>query len=240
MTETPATRRDPSRPTASPDSMTALLELPERQRQLMIWMLRQGTVNFSTIVAELDEPQVQVRALLAELIQQGLVVAVGKDTYHAYAVSRRQQPLADSLLQNLAPIKPLAVILSSAGRDLIVAGQTFELGITVSNQGNQSAIIHVYINDMSPALRPWCPESQGSLALAPGQTGEVVLSFNVPETAIPGTFDYLVVVEAPDHYPDLTPLQYQQQLQISPPLSDRVQTADPTFVVTPGSQAQPP
>jgi hypothetical protein len=239
MTETPRTRRD-SRNAASPESMTALLGLPARQRQLVVWMMRQGTVNFQAIVAEVGEPDIQVRSLLADLIQQGLVTSVGKDAYQAYSPSRRQQPLADSLLQNLTPSKPLAVILSSAGSDQIVAGQVFELGITVSNQGTQSAIIHVYINDMSPYLRPWCPESQGSLALAPGQSGEVVLSFNVPETALPGSFDYLVVVEAPDHYPELTPLQYPQQLQVSPQLQDRIQTADPTFAITPTSQAQTP
>ena len=239
MTETPLPRRD-ARNAASSESMTALLGLPERQRQLVIWMMRQGTVNFQAIAAEVGEPDIQVRSLLAELIQKGLVASVGKDAYQAYSPSRRQQPLADSLLQTLTPAKPLAVILSSAGSDLVVAGQVFELGITVSNQGTQSAIIHVYINDMSPYLRPWCPESQGSLALAPGQSGEVVLAFNVPETALPGTFDYLIVVEAPDHYPELPPIQYAQQLQVLPQLQDRTQTADPTFAITPVSQAQEP
>lgn len=225
---------------AAPESLAELLDLPEGQRRLMLWMLRQGIVDFDAIAVQMELPELEVRSQIATLIQQGLVIVLGEDRYRAYSPQRRQQEVADSLLQTLSPTKPLAVILSSPGRDLVTPGKPFELGITVSNRGPRSAIIHVFIDDMSPALRQWCQDSQGALALAPDQSGEVVFRFKIPVDVMPGLLNYLVVVDAPEHYPEFPPARYSQQIQILPTVQDRTQTADPTFAITPVSSAQSP
>ena len=227
-------------PDLAPESLAELLELPLEQRQLMVWMLRQDTVSFEAIAAQMAQPEPTVRSQLSILIQRGLVQVVGEDTYRAYAPQRRPQTLSDTLLQTLTPTHPLSVILSSAGRDLVSPGNPFELGVTVTNRGSRSAVIHVYIDDMAPVLRNWCQTSQGALALAPGQSGEVLFTFAVPVEVMPGIFNYRVVVDAPEHYGEFPPGRYPQQIQVLPTILDRSQTADPTFVVAPPSSTQAP
>jgi hypothetical protein len=240
MTDSSLERRGTPNPDPSPESLAELLELPLEQRQLMVWLLRQNTVSFAAIAAQMAQPEPTVRSQLSTLIQRGLVQVVGEDTYQAYAPQRRPQTLSDSLLQTLTPNHPLSVILSSAGRDLVSPGNPFELGVTVTNRGSRSAVIHVYIDDMAPVLRTWCQTSQGALALAPGQSGEVLFTFAVPVEVMPGIFNYLVVVDAPEHYGEFPPGRYPQQIQVLPTIQDRSQTADPTFVVSPPSNTQTP
>lgn len=50
-------------------------------------------------------------------------------------------------------IKPLAIILSASGKDAVPAGSTFTLSVTVRNKGKQSAVIEVYIEEVSRGLR---------------------------------------------------------------------------------------
>lgn len=227
-------------PGAAPESIAELLALPEAQRQLMVWLLRQRVAPFQAIVEAMGEPDLVVRSQLASLIQQGLVTVVGEDSYRAYSPQRQQQQVAQNLEPTLSSIAPLSIILSSPGRDVVTPGGRVEIGITVSNRGSRSAIIDVLIEDMAPALRQWCQETRGSLALAPDQSGEVVFAFEVPVEAIPGTFNYLIVVDAPAHYPEFPPARYPQQIQVLTPIQDRVQTADPTFALLPTSSAQAP
>ncbi|NJL87287.1 MAG: transcriptional regulator, partial [Leptolyngbyaceae cyanobacterium SM1_1_3] len=137
------------------------------------------------------------------------------------------------MLQALTPGKPLAVILNSSGRDTVTPGDSFELGVTVSNRGSRSAVINVFLDDLSPVLRPWCKAVQEYLALAPDQSGEVFFSFQVPPEALPGLLGYVLIVDSPQHYPEYPPARYNLQLQVLPSDTTSLEANDPTFAVAP-------
>jgi hypothetical protein len=136
-------------------------------------------------------------------------------------------------LQALAPGKPLAVILNSSGREVVTPGSVFSVGVTVHNKGKQSAIIDVLIDDRSGILQQWCLSLRERLALGANQSGEVVFPLRVPTNALPGLYPYLVVVDAQEHYPEDTPIQFPQRIQILPAAQDAVHSSDPTFVLQP-------
>ncbi|NEQ33347.1 MAG: hypothetical protein F6K04_20515 [Leptolyngbya sp. SIO4C5] len=144
------------------------------------------------------------------------------------------------MLQTLTPGKPLAVILNSSGRDTVTPGDSFELGVTVSNRGNRSAVINIFLDDLTPALRPWCQTVQEYLALAPDQSGEVLFHFQVPPEALPGLLSYVLIVDSPQHYPEYPPARYNQQIQVLPPDTASVEANDPTFVVEPATSPDTP
>ncbi len=136
-------------------------------------------------------------------------------------------------LQALAPGKPLAVILNSSGREVVAPGSVFSVGVTVHNKGKQSAIIDVSIEDRSGSLQQWCLSLRERLALGANQSGEVVFPIRVPTNALPGLYPYLIMVDAQEHYPEDTPIQFPQRIQILPTAQDAVHSSDPTFVLQP-------
>ncbi|MFE4106142.1 COG1470 family protein [Almyronema epifaneia] len=225
---------------ADPESMAEIIALPEEQRQLMFWMVRQEVVQFEQVMTVLNRPADEVRGILSSLIQQGLVTPISEDTYRALSAGRPTAQLADNMLQTLTPGKPLAVILNSSGRDTITPGDTFELGVTVSNQGHRSAVINVFLDDLSPVLRPWCKTVQEYLALAPDQSSEVLFHFQVPPEALPGLLSYVLIVDSPQHYPEYPPARYNQQLQVLPPDTASIEANDPTFAVEPATDPDSP
>ncbi len=148
-----------------------------------------------------------------------------------FDISDRPQQLA---------IKPLAVIISAAGKDMVVPGSTFNLSLMVTNKGHQSAVIEVYIQEESKGLRQWCKSGQKLLALGADRSEEVVFEFDIPIDTLPGLYNYIVVVDAPDDYPEYTPIQYNQYLQIVPATADIVSSSDPTFVLLPTTSSENP
>ncbi|MEB3230964.1 MAG: hypothetical protein VKJ64_08145, partial [Leptolyngbyaceae bacterium] len=130
-----------------------------------------------------------------------------------------------------APVvsNPLAVILSSSTRNSVEPGTTFTIGVTVSNRSGQSVIAQVFLDKLPTQLRQWCSVSQEYLALAPGQSGEVIFPVRIPLEALPETYSYAVVVDAPDQ--DYPPRLYAQYLQILPSSQEVSSENDPTFVV---------
>ncbi|HEY9616007.1 MAG TPA: transcriptional regulator [Microcoleaceae cyanobacterium] len=136
--------------------------------------------------------------------------------------------------------KPLAVILSASAKEMITPGSVFSLSVTISNKGRQSAIIDVLIDARSTRLQQWCLSSLERLALGPDHSGEVVFPIRVPHDALPGIYPYEVIVDAQEHYPEDTPIQFAQQIQVLPATQDVVHTSDPTFVLQPVTTPQSP
>jgi hypothetical protein len=214
-------------------SMAEVLLLPEAQRQALAWMLGHGAVTFVEILASTPRSEADLRLILEDLVRRGFVEEIeidGMCHYHPL-IALPQDSFATAAIAE--PGKPLAVILNSAGHDTVTPGSVFELGVTIRNKGNQSAVIDVFIDDLSPTLRQWCNGAQERLALGAKQSAEVVFRFNVPVDALPGTFEYLLIVDAPQHYPEDTPIRYSQKLQVLPPIHDTVRVSDPTFGVQP-------
>ncbi|OLP20223.1 hypothetical protein BST81_01730 [Leptolyngbya sp. 'hensonii'] len=129
--------------------------------------------------------------------------------------------------------KPLAVILSPLGDHTAAAGSTLELSVAVFNRGGQNAILHIYLSDPSETVNRWCTSPFERLAIGPGQSSDVLFRLQVPTQTLPGTYPYQVIVDAPQHYPEDTPIQYNQRLQVLPQVESVVQVSDPTFTLEP-------
>ncbi|NJL87286.1 MAG: hypothetical protein HC886_17000 [Leptolyngbyaceae cyanobacterium SM1_1_3] len=69
---------------ASP-GMAEIAALPDEQRQLMFWLVRQEAVQFEQVMSVLNRPAGEVRGILSALVQQGLVAPIGENAYQALA-----------------------------------------------------------------------------------------------------------------------------------------------------------
>ncbi|MEO8889964.1 MAG: hypothetical protein ABI417_00260, partial [Coleofasciculaceae cyanobacterium] len=136
--------------------------------------------------------------------------------------------------------KPLTIITNPSGDYAIAAGETFELRVTISNQGNQGALIDIFIDETSGLLRQWCASPDERLALGSDHSGEVVFRFQVPPQAIPDTYSYLLIIDAPAHYPEDTPIRHEARLQVLPPVQLAVRVNDPTFTTLPITSSTKP
>ncbi|MEO0868352.1 MAG: hypothetical protein AAFY17_07875 [Cyanobacteria bacterium J06642_11] len=153
----------------------------------------------------------------------------------------QQLPPSDTPNPSGENINPLVVVRTSSGIDLVSPGSTFQLGLTIHNQGQNSAIIYTYIEERSAILRQWCPSMQERIALGPNQSGEVVFKIRVPADALPEILEYDLVVDASDYYPEFPPLRYdRQQLQVLAAERTSVQTNDPVFYIDPQTSSHKP
>lgn len=143
-----------------------------------------------------------------------------------------------------APIKNLGqsliAIVNPSGDLALDAGETFELRVTLVNQGGVGAIIDVYIDETSASVWDWCVNPHDRLALSPGQSAEVVFQCPVPPQTAAGTYRYLLVVDAPQHYPEDTPIYHEANLQVMPPVISAVRIDDPTFSLVPATTSTEP
>lgn len=135
---------------------------------------------------------------------------------------------------------PLNVILNPVDVQEGFPGETLELHVIIINQGKQGAAIDIFLDRVSQTLSQWCPNTQARLALDPEQSGEVTFRFQIPFEALPGTYDYTLVVDSPEHYCEDTPIQYPRQLKVL--IKERTVTRfhDPTFTLTPATNPDCP
>jgi hypothetical protein len=88
--EEPSRRRNSASPKTR--TMADLLFLPETERSLMNWLLRQQRANLSEIAAHLDQSESATQTLLNELIAQSFIQKVEQDDiccYQPNLVSRK-------------------------------------------------------------------------------------------------------------------------------------------------------
>ena len=216
-----------------------LLVLPEAQQQVAEWLGTQASASMAEIAAFLRQSESATEALVAPLVEQGIVEAIVTERRSASTESRvgmlqfarRRRALPDSLERRLTA-KPIAAILSSAGNSA-AAGESFELNVTVFNKGDRSALIDIFIDETAQTLRQWCTSSRERLALDPNQNGDVSFHFDIPATALPEMYEYSLVVDAPADYPEDTPILYPQRLQVLPSIEEVTRISDPTFSVQP-------
>jgi hypothetical protein len=135
---------------------------------------------------------------------------------------------------------PLTLIANPPGLQTGTPGTVVELFVTVSNQGDQSAVIDIFIDESARDLRQWCDAPRQRLALDPQQSTEVKFAFKIPIQAFPATYDYVLVVDAPEHYPEDTPIQRQRQLLLLPLTNTGVRISDPTFALKPKTTPMQP
>ncbi|WP_062293020.1 hypothetical protein [Nostoc piscinale] len=224
-------------------SMADVLLLPPQQRKIVQWLIkRPDSVTLTQVSIHLDLNQQATLALLDELVESGFVqqiLTAGEVKYRVNLAAKRglQQ---QTLQQTLAPGNPLAIIFNPSGDYAIQAGGKFEINVTVTNKGQESALIDIFIDELSPQLIQWCDAPKQRLALGPNSVGEVLFEFQVPVTAIPSTYNYTIVVDAPLHYPEDTPIRHGAKIQVLPAIETVVRVSDPTFSLLPLTSSRSP
>ncbi|RCJ40119.1 hypothetical protein A6770_38105 [Nostoc minutum NIES-26] len=111
-------------------------------------------------------------------------------------------------------ITPLKVTLNPPTRLEGFPGESVTLHISLINQGEQGAAIDVFVDPIAQTLLSWCPSARKRVTLDPQQACEVSLVFEIPSDALPGSYPYTVVVDAPEHYPEETPIHYPARLEV--------------------------
>jgi hypothetical protein len=130
---------------------------------------------------------------------------------------------------------PLKAIIDPSGVQSGMPGETLELHAVVMNQGTQSAIIDVFLDEAYQlfARSPVTPRER--VALGAGQSTEVSFKLEIPVDMLPGTYDYTLVIDAPEHYPQDTPIPYSRQIRVLVKEQTIVREHDPTFSLQPTS-----
>jgi uncharacterized membrane protein len=135
----------------------------------------------------------------------------------------------------MGEFSPLKAIINPPGLQSVMPGETLELHAVVMNQGDRSAIIDVYLDEAFQIFSRSPVSPQERVALAAGQSTEVSFQVEIPIDMHPGTYDYNLVIDAPEHYPQDTPIQYPRQTKILLKEQTIVREFDPTFSLEPTS-----
>ncbi|HBB33378.1 MAG TPA: hypothetical protein DDZ80_17925 [Cyanobacteria bacterium UBA8803] len=223
--------------------MADILALPDRQREIALYIRRQQGCTLSEIAHDLGEEEQAIRSEIDILVQEGKIQAskaAGSSRYYLNLAAKRGIQLSETLQQALTPGKPLSTIINPSGEFAIAPGSAFELCVTVSNEGNQSALIDIFIDETSEPVRQWCLSPYERLALGRGQSSEVIFQIQVPLDTLPGIYNYLVVIDAQQHYPEDTPIQHKARLQVLPFVQEAVRVNDPTFTLLPITSSTTP
>ncbi|MCT7948222.1 hypothetical protein NG798_00250 [Ancylothrix sp. C2] len=134
---------------------------------------------------------------------------------------------------------PLAIILNPSGDINVMAGSVFEISITITNQGDRSALIDIFI-DESCEVAQWCLSPGERVGLNRYQSTEVVLQFEVPLETPSDTYDYLLKIDAPKHYPEDTPIDRRGRVVVMPFIEETRTATDPTFSLQPATNSVAP
>ena len=135
---------------------------------------------------------------------------------------------------------PLGVILNPSSEISLVAGETYTLSVTIANEGNQSAIIDLTIEETAEPVQQWCISPHTSLALEPQQSREVIFKFQIPFDARSGLYAYTLKVDSPRHYRDVLPIFYSGKIRVLPPVEQTREVQDPIVTIQPFSQSDAP
>jgi hypothetical protein len=128
---------------------------------------------------------------------------------------------------------PLYIIVNPPGVQDAMPGDTVALYAVIVNQGDQSALIDVFFDEGFQSIDPSFVLPRERLALSPQQSNEVTFEFQIPFNAQPGTYHYTLVIDAPEHYPQDTPIHFARQLRILLKEQTVIRANDPTFFLQP-------
>ncbi|MEH1960088.1 MAG: hypothetical protein V7L05_09450 [Nostoc sp.] len=135
---------------------------------------------------------------------------------------------------------PLKVIIDPSGIQFGMPGDPVELHVTIINQGEQSAVIDLFLDEGLEILTRSQISPRESLALDPQQSQEVTFRFEIPIDTLPGTYDYTLVVDSPNHYPQYTPINYPRQIKVLLKEQTIIRANDPTFSLQPATNPNKP
>ncbi|AKG21656.1 COG1470 family protein [Calothrix sp. 336/3] len=130
-------------------------------------------------------------------------------------------------------MNPIKVIINPPGIQAAKPGDTIEMHMMVINQGDRSALIDVFLDEAFQIITQLSTVPSTRVVLKPQQSQEVSFKLAIPIDALPGTYDYNLVVNAPQDYPQHTPIQFRRQIHIHFPEQSVTKKHDPTFTLQP-------
>ena len=225
-------------------TMAGLLALSPRQRNIVNWIRREKReVTLAEIATHFQQDEAPISGELNFLVQEGFLqtnIVEGETFYSRKLGVKQGSRIQEIFEQSLSVGKPLVIIVNPSGEMVATAGSTVELGVTVSNQGNQSALIDIAIDETSEFVYQWCRSPYERLALGPGQTSEVFFQFDVPTEGLPDAYNYLLKIDAQEHYPEHTPILNPGRLRVIPFIQETQTVNDPTFSIVPSTSSVQP
>ncbi|NMF59683.1 COG1470 family protein [Pseudanabaena yagii] len=222
-------------------SMVDILTLSTQQQQIINWVMRHRESTLEAISSGIGTTPEDTLLEIEALISQGFLELISNPGGNYYAIDfRRQQSINNLDAMPKAAIRPLSIILNPSGTVSIATGEKFELCVTVTNQGNRSAVISVVIDQDSSSIYSWCTFPSERLALSVGQSCEVVFPIQVPPTMPPKEYGYTIIIDAPEHYPEDTPIQYKGRVIVTPSIQEVVRVNDPSFATIPRTNSASP
>ncbi|MBW4501584.1 MAG: hypothetical protein KME57_18985 [Scytonema hyalinum WJT4-NPBG1] len=135
---------------------------------------------------------------------------------------------------------PLKVIIDPSGVQFKMPGDPVAIHVTIVNQGGQSAVIDLFLDEGLQSLTRSNISPRQSVALDPQQSQEVTFEFEIPIDTLPGTYDYTLVVDSPNHYPQYTPINFPRQIKVLLKEQTVIRANDPTFSLQPATNPNKP
>jgi hypothetical protein len=131
--------------------------------------------------------------------------------------------------------EPISFIVVPDDIPELAIGNDLDIFVTISNRGTQSAFIDVYIDESSQPPYLWFKSKREHLALGPNQNIDISFKVQVPADATPGDYKYTIIVDAPRHYPEDTPISQTHRLRVVLPPDKGPGPLDPTLTLDPDS-----
>ena len=131
----------------------------------------------------------------------------------------------------------LNIIINPSGEERLEPGASSQLRVVVANQARYGMVIEVEL-DLPASIREWCKSTRTSFNIDSGRSQEVVFNWAVPIEALPGDYNYDVVVDCRERLP--APLRYSRRMQILTPKVPVVSSKDPTFTLKPVTSSTKP
>ncbi|MDB9312800.1 hypothetical protein PN462_06780, partial [Spirulina sp. CS-785/01] len=135
---------------------------------------------------------------------------------------------------------PFGIILNPLGDIAVTAGESCDLSITIINDADKTPLVNIFVDETSQPVRDWCVIPEQRLALGVGQSSEITFQFEIPIETASGSYGFVVVIDAPDHYPEDTPILLQQRIQVLPYVQEARLASDPTFTLQPPTRSDQP
>jgi hypothetical protein len=137
-------------------------------------------------------------------------------------------------------LTPLKILLNPPTQVQGLPGEHVLLHVSLINQGQWGAVIDVFLDPAAQLLWQWCTSPRQQIALDPQQAYEVSLTFEIPLDALPGIYPFTIVVDAPDHYPEETPLHYPCKLEVLAAEQPVERLETPAFSLSPATSPNKP
>jgi hypothetical protein len=134
-------------------------------------------------------------------------------------------------------ISPLIINSGFLGNhENVFPNTNIEFYVSVINQGEHYAVIEVSIEILDASSQPltdWLRPRRSRLALAPQEAQTLLFQICVPEQAWSHSYQFDLVIDSPEHYPEYTPLHYPHVLVVRSPLLVTERGKDPSFSLNP-------